>query len=201
MALYDPITGMLRGKLGSAIFAVRYEYNYARKYTVPRDPKAPLVVLHRSLFGQLQGLGRIWNEAFIKPFFSGDLETQIPYNRFIHYNWPRWNKVSPVTLSAVPFWGYGVTPTLLVQPNPLTDLVTITLYPPESYSVQNSVAVCYAILTADGNYSPIDLKPFASQRWEAQLPNAAEYLDGLWSVMAWVSDKVLSVPVSEVARG
>lgn len=87
MAMLDPLTGNLKGKLGGMVFQVRHDYNYARKHVIPRDPKTPKQLEHRAKFGRIQHLGSLWTEKLIRPYLSKQFPNQNAYNKFVSHNY------------------------------------------------------------------------------------------------------------------
>jgi hypothetical protein len=105
MARISITDNISRGKIGAVVCEYRRGTNYARSNPPRIDAKSSLQLLHRARYGQLQKLGSIWNRDFVTPYFQGNRETELPYNKFINYNWRHWDKESPAWESAVPFWG------------------------------------------------------------------------------------------------
>lgn len=107
MALINLQTGHMRGKIGGMVAEVRKGYNYVRQYAHQPNPRTPAQIIHRNKYAQLQGLGSQLLNPYINKYFSGDINTQIPYNRFIKYNWSIWDKQEKAWKMALPFWGYA----------------------------------------------------------------------------------------------
>jgi hypothetical protein len=100
---------VIRGKVGQVTFVYRKGTNFTRLNTDRRDAKSPAQLAQRGLYGQIQRLGSLWNRDFIAPYFQGNLSLESPYNRYIKYNWPLWDKSRPAWQCALPFWNVPLT--------------------------------------------------------------------------------------------
>jgi hypothetical protein len=197
---YYPDTGRMSGKLGAMVFETRKGGVYARKYVDRNKSRTPAQIAQRSLYGQLQGLGSIWQSAFIRPYFSGDLKTQNPYNRFIAYNWPLWDKATPAWLCAVPFWGYGTPGPFNVDIIPGTDTLIVEMYPPPGYGVSTCTPRLYVIHKDKFQWELIPAFRYSEDCHIYQFPGKAAYQAREISLLLWHNDINDSIPVSDCQR-
>jgi hypothetical protein len=119
MAIVDPETLNLRGRMGGIVYQTYNGLTYAHKYTRGRNPRTALQQAHRDLYGQLQLLGSVWLHPFIKQYRNSTILAGSAYRQFIHYNWGVWDKTTVAWKSALPFYGYTPEITVDVTPSPL----------------------------------------------------------------------------------
>ncbi|MDR0451577.1 MAG: hypothetical protein LBH15_00880 [Treponema sp.] len=197
---YDPKTGAMRGKLGAIVFETRKGAVYARKHVDRNKSRTPAQLAHRALYGQLQGLGSIWQSAFIRPYFSGDTGTQNPYNRFIAHNWAQWDKATPAWLCAVPFWGYGTPGPFSLDAAPGPDALGLSMYPPPGYGVSTCTPRLYIIHALTFQWEEISLFRYADDHHYFQFPGRAAYQGREISLLFWHNDIHDSRPVADCQR-
>jgi hypothetical protein len=201
MAIIDISTGIIRGKLGNIVFEYRMGTNYARRYVAAKPPPSAAQAAHRALYAQLQGLGSVWLEGLIKPYFLGDPSQQCAYRQFIKYNWPLWNKRVPAWTVALPFWGYKTTPTLEVRPDPDAGTITADLFPPPAFDLAGCSPRFFRILAENLNYVEIPRYQTLSDRHRVILPDAAGYSNGSWNLLAWYTPPGGETPITNPVRG
>ena len=183
MAIIDVINNCLRGKLGGVVCEYRRGVNYMRANVKQPDPKTRAQQKHRYLFGQLQGLGAIWKSGYINPYYSGDLSTTVPFNKFISYNWSIWDKSTSAWLCAVPFWGYGANlassgsdPFTLSIPSTVTPYQAKIIGFTTTDKADGITTWEYELTADDSTFTIVDY-------------DADKYAAGLQSIRCWIVDE------------
>jgi hypothetical protein len=201
VAIIDITTGIIRGKLGNIVFSYRMGTNYARRHVPKKPPPSPAQTSHRKLYAQLQGLGSVWLNGLIKPFYQGDQSQECAYRQFIKYNWPRWDKQDPAWSIALPFWGYGDPPAMNVIADPASGGVTVDLFPPAPLGVGGCSPRMFQILRENFNWKVINSYTTLPDRHRAILPDAAGYSSGSWNLLAWYTAPGGDAPITDPVRG
>ncbi|MDR3140030.1 MAG: hypothetical protein LBT95_10240 [Treponema sp.] len=201
MAIIDINTGIIRGKLGSIVFEYRMGTNYARKYVKKKSPPSAKQKAHQKLYAQLQGLGSIWLNGLIKPYFVGDQTQQCAYREFIKYNWPRWDKIVPAWTVALPFWGYGNPPVVATDAVSVPGNVVVDLFPPPPLALSACTPHFFQILKENLNWKSIPGYVTLPDRFRVILPGSDGYNSGDWNMLAWLSGQPGGVPVTDPVRG
>jgi hypothetical protein len=187
--------------LGGIVFEYRMGTNYARKYVAKKPPPSENQKAHRKLYAQLQGLGSIWLSGLIKPYFLGDPTQKCAYREFIKYNWPRWDKIVPAWTIALPFWGYGEPPVMVMDTVSVTGNVTVDLFPPSSLDLSGCTPHFLQVLRKDLNWVNITEYQTLPDRHRVILPNSDGYINGDWNMLSWYSGAAYTVPVGDPVRG
>ncbi|MDR2759792.1 MAG: hypothetical protein LBB78_10485 [Spirochaetaceae bacterium] len=201
MAIIEVSTGIIRGKLGNIVFIYRMGTNYAQKYVAHKPPATEKQAAHRRLYAQLQGLGSLWLRDLIKPNYSGDPALQSPYRQFIKYNWAHWDKVVSAWTVALPFWGYGIPPVMVVDAESVTGNVIVDLFPPAPLSLSDCAPRFMRVLKQDLNWVDIPAYETLPDQHRVILPDAPGYKAGAWNMMAWYTGPADQKPLADPIRG
>jgi hypothetical protein len=191
MAIYDPKTGQLRGKVGQMVYEVNKEgTNYVRSYSPRRRKKTALQDAHFRLYGQLQGLGSIWNHTFIKPYYKGD-PTRCAYRQFIKHNWALWDKIVPAWTVALPFWGYAPAP---------KRWVFVSAYHASLVTTVPAVSCVPRIFKINSDMTWEELAPVVvGAGYRVEVSDVAGYRSS-WNFMLWFQDSESGMPCCDPVR-